>query len=102
MSKVLTKIRKKEYDVTIFQTPKYRQRKGYTQVYRYNVHGDSHYDCLEKTFKKFNVPDRIPTDYLGRFIATGDIIFIDEGLKGQYYYQLQTGGWKEVNRINVR
>ena len=102
MLKELTKVRKKEYDVTIFQTPQYRERKGYKQVYRFNIKGNSHNDCLHKVFTKFNVPDRMPSDYNGRFITTGDIVFIDEDLKGQYYYQLQTGGWKEINRIHIR
>jgi hypothetical protein len=102
MLKELTKIRKKEYDVTIFQTPQYRQRKGYKQVYRLNIKEDTHEDCLHSIFKKFNVPDRMPSDYTGRFITTGDIVFIDEGLRGQTYYQLQTGGWQEINRILIR
>lgn len=102
MSKLLTKIRVKEYDATIFQTPSFRERKGYKPVYRISVQAESHADCLDKVFGKFNVPDRIPFDFSGRFISTGDIIYIDEGLRGQHYYQLLPGGWKKINRILIR
>jgi hypothetical protein len=93
--------RKKEYDVTIFQTPNFRQKKGYQQVYRLQVQGTSHAECLDEVFSWFNITDRLPSDFEGRFIGTGDILFIDEGRKGQYYYQLKSGGWKQVNRIHV-
>ncbi len=93
--------RKKEYDVTIFQTPIFRQKKGYQQVYRLQIEGTSHDDCLNEVFSRFNITDRIPHDFEGRFIGTGDICFIDEGRKGQFYYQLKPGGWVEVNRIHV-
>lgn len=103
MLKELTKVRRKEYDVTIFQTPKFRQKKGYEQVYRLNVEGTAnHQECLDSVFKMFNVPDCIPSNFNGRFISTGDILFIDEGRKGQFYYQLKPGGWVEVNRIHIR
>src|SRR3954471_22622213 len=97
----LLRSRKKEYDVTIFQTPLFRQRKGYEQVYRLQVEGVSHDECLHDVFSRFNIADRIPDDFEGRFIGTGDILFIDEGRKGQFYYQLKSGGWKRVNRIHV-
>ena len=100
--KELIKVKKKEYDVTIFQTPEFRQKKGYKQVYRLNVEGTDHLDCMNSVFVRFNVPDRIPEDFTGRFISTGDILFIDEGREGQYYYQLKPGGWEEVNRIQIR
>jgi hypothetical protein len=93
--------RKKTYDVTIFQTPRFRQKKGYVQVYRLQVEGTSHDECLGSVFSRFNVHDLIPTDFQGRFIGTGDILYIDEGRKGQYYYQLKPGGWESVNRIHV-
>lgn len=93
--------RKKEYDVTIFQTPTFRQKKGYEQVYRLQVEGMSHDDCLSDVFSRFNILDRIPNDFEGRFIGTGDILFIDEGRKGQFYYQLKPGGWERVNRIHI-
>ncbi|MBT2690231.1 hypothetical protein J7I93_18840 [Bacillus sp. ISL-47] len=102
MLKELTRIRRKEYDVTIFQTPKFRETKGFQQVYRLNVEGLTHEECLDNVFRRFNVPDRIPVDFSGRFISTGDILFIDEGRRGQYYYQLKPGGWEEINRIHIR
>ncbi|GLB61161.1 YodL domain-containing protein [Cytobacillus sp. NCCP-133] len=102
MLKELTRIRRKEYDVTIFQTPKFRDKKGFQQVYRLNVEGSTHEECLDNVFRRFNVPDRIPFDFTGRFISTGDILYIDEGRRGQYYYQLKPGGWEEINRIHIR
>lgn len=102
MQKELIRIDKKTYDVTIFQTPFFRQVKGYQKVYRTNIQGSNHNECLENVFSKFNVRDCMPSDYKGRFLTTGDIIFIDEGRRGQYYYKLESGGWKLVNRIQVR
>jgi hypothetical protein len=98
----LTKIKQATFDVTIFQTPVFRQRKGYKQVYRLTVEGRSHKECVQNTFRQFNVPDRMPKDFHGRFLSTGDILLIDEGRRGQFYYQLKPGGWVEVNRIMVR
>ncbi|SRR5690606_2510564 len=100
--KEFSRIRKKMYDVTIFQTPEFRQKKGYRQVYRTEIEGANHSECLENVFRKFNIADCIPEDYKGRFISTGDIVFIDEGRGGQYYYQLKPGGWKNINRIHIR
>ncbi|PWW30197.1 YodL-like protein [Cytobacillus oceanisediminis] len=102
MLKELTRIRRKEYDVTIFQTPEFREKKGFQQVYRLNVEGSTHEECLDSVFRRFNVPDRIPIDFNGRFISTGDILYIDEGRRGQFYYQLKPGGWEEINRIHIR
>ncbi|MBU8878927.1 hypothetical protein BGM26_08005 [Bacillus sp. FJAT-29790] len=102
MLKELTRRITKKYDVTIFQTPEFRQSKGYKQVYRLTIQGGDHDQCLDSIFAKFNVPDRIPADFTGRFISTGDILFIDEGRKGQYYYQLKPGGWEGINRILIR
>ncbi|WP_026585230.1 YodL domain-containing protein [Bacillus sp. J33] len=102
MLKELTRIRRKEYDVTIFQTPGFREKKGFQQVYRLNVEGSTHEECLDSVFRRFNVLDRIPVDFNGRFISTGDILYIDEGRRGQYYYQLKPGGWEEINRIHIR
>jgi len=93
--------RKKEYDVTIFQTPIFRQKKGYQQVYRLRLEGMTHGECLEEVFSRFNIPDLIPKDFAGRFIGTGDICYIDEGRRGQHYYQLKPGGWEKINRIHV-
>ncbi|MFJ5715197.1 YodL domain-containing protein [Neobacillus sp. NPDC093127] len=99
MIKVLTKRASIQYDVTIFQTPKYRENKGYKEVYRTNISANSREQCLQETFSRFNVTDRIPANYKGRFLATGDIILIDEARGGQYYYQLKPGGWSPINRI---
>jgi hypothetical protein len=90
------------YDITIFQSPQFLQHKGYKVVYRTTITGSSHHDCLYQAFRLFNVADLIPTDYEGTYIRTGDIIMIDEGFFGKHYYQLQTGGWKKINRIHVR
>ncbi|MFP7300539.1 YodL domain-containing protein [Neobacillus niacini] len=102
MIKAMTRRTSIQYDVTIFQTPKYRESKGYKQVYRTFIHAGNHETCLEKTFSLFNVTDRIPSNYQGRFLATGDIILIDEGRGGQHYYQLKSGGWQPINRIQIR
>jgi len=91
-----------EYDVTIFQTPKFGDGKGYKAVYRLMIPAKNHEDALYQTFRKFNIPDIIPEDYSARYIGTGDIILIDEGKRGQSYYQLQPGGWTKINRIHVR
>jgi hypothetical protein len=102
MIRTITKRANIQYDVTIFQTPKYREYKGYKQVYRMMIPADSRENCLEETFRLFNVTDRMPANYNGRFLTTGDIIMIDEGRRGQFYYQLKPGGWQPVNRIHIR
>lgn len=102
MLKEITRMKKKEYDVTIFQTPEFRQNKGYREVYRLTVDAFDHDDCLYTVFSTFNVLDLIPPDFNGRYITTGDILYIDEGRKGQYYFQLKPGGWKEISRIHIR
>ncbi|WP_042457501.1 YodL domain-containing protein [Neobacillus dielmonensis] len=99
MIKALTRKSTIQYDVTIFQTPKQREKKGHKQVYRTFVPAVSREHCLRETFSRFNVTDRIPVNYKGRFLSTGDIVLIDEGRSGQYYYQLQPGGWVPINRI---
>ncbi|WHY75737.1 YodL domain-containing protein [Neobacillus sp. WH10] len=99
MIRVLSKRACIQYDVTIFQTPKYREYKGYKEVYRTNIPANNRQHCLKETFSRFNVTDRIPANYKGRFLTTGDIILIDEGRSGQYYYQLKPGGWYPINRI---
>jgi hypothetical protein len=100
--KVKLKLLNQSYDVTIFQAPQFLQEKGYKVVYRTTLTGSTHQDCLENAFRLFNVADLIPADYKGTYIRTGDIIMIDEGWFGKHYYQLKTGGWKKINRINVR
>jgi hypothetical protein len=99
---ILTKKAAVQYDVTIFQTPNYREKKGYKAVYRTIILANSRENCLDETFSRFNVTDRIPENYKGRFMATGDIVLIDEGRGGQHYYQLKSGGWISVNRISLR
>lgn len=91
-----------EYDVTLFQTPKFGEEKGYRPVYRLVIRAKDHDDVLYQTFRKFNIPDTMPSDYNARYVGTGDIILIDEGKKGQTYYRLQPGGWVKINRIHVR
>ncbi len=95
------KMLRSTYDITIFQTPNYGEDKGYKKVYRLTLEANSHEDVLYQTFRIFNVPDLIPKDYKGRYIASRDIIFIDEGRRGHYYYRLQPHGWKRVNRILI-
>ncbi|QFT89251.1 hypothetical protein FIU87_11380 [Bacillus sp. THAF10] len=91
-----------EYDVTIMQTPNYGESKGYAPIFRLTMEGSSHLEAVERVYRKFNVTDSIPKDYPGRFIATGDIIMIDEGTLGISYYRLEFGGWKRINRVVVR
>ncbi|MCA1054521.1 hypothetical protein LCM10_05940 [Rossellomorea aquimaris] len=95
------KMLRSKYDLTIFQTPKYGEEKGYREVYRISVEAAGHEEALYEAFRIFNVPDLMPADYKGRYIATRDIIFIDEGRKGHHYYRLQPNGWKRVNRILI-
>jgi hypothetical protein len=102
MLKTKLKLLNQTYDITIFQAPQFLQQKGYKAVYRTNVTANSHRDCLENTFRLFNVADLIPTDYDGTYIRTGDIVMIDEGWLGKHYYQLQTGGWTKISRVHVR
>ncbi|MEC3656144.1 YodL domain-containing protein [Bacillus siamensis] len=90
------------YDVTIFQTPRYGEKKGYRVVYRTELAADNHQDALERAFSVFNVPDTVPNDYQARFIATGDVILIDEGRKGKTYYRLNPAGWGKINRLLVQ
>ncbi|GHH98320.1 hypothetical protein [Neobacillus kokaensis] len=101
MIRAITKRGSLQYDVTIFQTPKQREKKGHQQVYRINIPADSREHCLQETFSTFNVTDRIPANYKGRFVSTGDIVLIDEGRGGQHYYQLKPGGWVPINRITL-
>ena len=50
MIKVLTKRASIQYDVTIFQTPKYRENKGHTEVYRTTIPANSREQCLAGDF----------------------------------------------------
>lgn len=96
------KKRCQKYDISIFQTPKYGENKGYEQVYRMNIEAAGHEEALHLVFCTFNVSDRVPRDYDARFILTGDIVLIDEVKRGQTYYKLLSGGWTKINRIQVR
>ena len=102
MLKELIRTRRRNIDVTIFQTPVFRQKKGYQPVYQLQMEVASHDECLSQVFTIFNVLDRMPADFQGRFISTRDILFFDEGRKGQFYYQLKPGGWERINRIHIR
>ncbi|MBU7593165.1 YodL domain-containing protein [Metabacillus halosaccharovorans] len=102
MYTLLLKKRITSYDVTIFQTPKFGEKKGYQDVYRFVMEGNNHKDALQKVFQTFNVTDRMPNDYQARYLSTGDIVLIDEGKKGQFYYKLNPQGWNKINRIHVR
>jgi len=99
---LLNKSRTYTFDITVFQTPLYGSTKGYKEVYRLDVEGNSHEIVIQKVFRMFNVVDCIPNDYKGRFMSTGDILFIDQGRHGQYYYKLTSGGWEKINRIQVK
>jgi hypothetical protein len=96
------KKRVQTFDITIFQTPNFGDKKGYQDVYRCFLKGNGHKDVLEKVFQTFNVVDRMPSDYQARYLGTGDIVFIDQGKKGQFYYRLFPEDWKQINRIHVR
>ncbi|WP_026694927.1 hypothetical protein [Peribacillus kribbensis] len=93
--------RRKQYDVTIFQTPFSGENKGYQQVYQLGLSGATHKEVLDKVFSMFNVLDSLPKDFKARYIFTGDILLIDDGLRGKYYYKLQSGGWAKIQNIQV-
>ncbi|NPC92756.1 hypothetical protein HOO54_11080 [Bacillus sp. WMMC1349] len=101
MSLIFQMLKRKQsvYDVTIFQTPQFGEDKGYELVYRTEVNGRTHEDVLKRTFSTFNVYDTVPNDYKARFLATGDIVLIDEGRKGKTYYKLLSTGWSKINRV---
>jgi hypothetical protein len=63
MIKAITRRANIQYDVTIFQTPKYREYKGYKQVFRTFIRAGNHENCLEETFSLFNVTDRLEISY---------------------------------------
>ncbi|WP_096154408.1 MULTISPECIES: YodL domain-containing protein [Bacillus] len=90
------------YDVTIMQTPKYGEDKGYSPVYRLELIGDCHEEVLSKVYSRFNVSDLKPKDFTGRYISTGDIVLIDEGTGGMTYYRLEVGGWVKINRACIK
>ena len=93
---------KQTYDVTLFQTPKFGQQKGYEQVYRLTLTASMHDEVLAAVYRMFNVADLLPEDYKARYVSTGDIVLIDEGVRGQTYYKLCSDGWKKINRLHLR
>ncbi len=94
-------LRRREYEIAIFQTEHPREKKGYKLVYQGYIDGDNHTEVINKLFRKFNIRDLIPADYKGRTISSGDIIMIGDNYEKKSYYQLQSGGWAAVNRILV-
>ena len=94
-------LRRREYEIAIFQTEHPREKKGYKLVYQGQIDGDNHMDVINKLFRTFNIRDLIPASYKGRTISSGDIIMISDNYEKKSYYQLQSGGWATVNRIHV-
>ncbi len=90
------------YDVTLMQTPKIGQKKGYKQVFRLNVNAFSHEEAIYEVFRRFNVRDLMPKDTEARYIRTWDILFFDEGLGGKTYYQLHPEGWQRIGRALIK
>ncbi|WP_246941665.1 hypothetical protein [Bacillus pinisoli] len=90
------------YDITLMQTPRIGQKKGYRSVYRLDVYAESHDEAMYEVFRLFNVKEMMPKQTEARFIRTWDILYFDEGLEGMTYYQLQPGGWKKIGRVHVR
>ncbi|MFD1737156.1 hypothetical protein ACFSCX_11400 [Bacillus salitolerans] len=93
---------KSVYDITIMQTPKIGDIKGYKVVHRLEVEASSHSEAIYEVYRIFNVRDLMPKNTKARFIRTGDVLFFDEGLGGKTYYQLQTEGWIKIGRVHVR
>ena len=94
-------LRRREYEIAIFQTEQTQKKKGYKQVYQGYIDGENHTEVINKLFRKFNIRDLIPENYKGRTISSGDIIMIGDNNEKKSYYQLQSGGWAVVNRIHV-
>ncbi|WP_456279106.1 hypothetical protein [Bacillus sp. AK128] len=90
------------YDVTLLQTPRIGQKKGYRSVYRLNVHAGNHHEAMYEVFKTFNVKELMPQGTEARYIRTGDILYFDEGRDGMTYYQLKPEGWRKIGRVHVR
>ncbi|WP_010172041.1 YodL domain-containing protein [Bacillus coahuilensis] len=91
-----------EYELTLYQTEQFGDKKGYQLVHRDTIFGSTHDFALEVLYKMLNVQDSIPVDYKGRYVSTGDIVQIDEGRKGSSFYRLEVGGWNRINRIHLR
>ncbi|GAA0336329.1 shape determination protein YodL [Bacillus carboniphilus] len=91
-----------EFDVTVFQTPCFGEKRGYRQVYRNVLVGEDHFDVMYEVFRTLNVRDLLPKEYNARYMTTGDIVFIDEGKNGHFYYQLKPCGFFPIHRLHVR
>lgn len=94
-------LRKREYEIAIFQTEHPRDQKGYKKVYQGQMNGENHNDVISQVFRNFNIRDLIPKTYQGRTISSGDIVMIVDRYEKKSYYKLQSGGWAEVNRLHV-
>lgn len=57
-----------DYDVTIFQTLKVGEKKGYRPVYRITVRGKNHQDVHDHVFRLFNIAELYRQKSLGRGI----------------------------------
>ena len=75
-------LRRREYEIAIFQTEHPREKKGYKLVYQGQIDGDNHMDVINKLFRTFNIRDLIPASYKGRTISSGDIIMIGSSMGG--------------------
>ena len=53
-------LRKKDYEIALFQTEHPRDRKGYRMVYRGIINAESHFDVVTKVFKMLNIKNLIP------------------------------------------
>ncbi|QPC46607.1 YodL domain-containing protein [Mangrovibacillus cuniculi] len=94
-------LKESDFDVTVFQSPRYGVRSDYRQVYRGVMTSSSSEDVLETIYRRLNVKDTLPSKYNGRYINLGDIVFIDKGLEGHEYYQLQHEGWEKIPRLRL-
>ncbi|MTH52014.1 hypothetical protein GKZ89_01240 [Bacillus mangrovi] len=99
---VLMKKKLRMMEVTVFQSPEFREMKGYKPVCTLQLEAKDHYSVLEKTFRMFSVQDTFPENCSARFIRTGDIVSVSEEHKELAYYRLHSGGWKKISRIHVR
>lgn len=94
-------IEESDFDVTVFQSPRYGVRSNYRQVFRGVIRSSSSENVLETIYRRLNVKDTLPSSYSGRYVNLGDIVFIDRGLDGHEYYQLQHEGWEVIPRLRL-
>ncbi|WP_170007113.1 hypothetical protein [Bacillus fonticola] len=90
-----------DFQLTLFQTPRYGLKRGYKIVFRQSFQGKTHEDVMYQLFQLLNVRERMPEDYSARFVGTGDIVSVERGSHSPIYYELKPGGWKEVRRLRV-